>query len=25
VYLAIVNGIDPAPVSAIDELKARIA
>src|SRR3984893_19114369 len=25
VYLAIVNGIDPAPVSAIGELKARIA
>ena len=25
VYLAIVNGIDPGPVSAIAELKARIA
>jgi glucose/mannose-6-phosphate isomerase len=25
VYLGIVNGIDPAPVTAIDELKARIA
>jgi glucose/mannose-6-phosphate isomerase len=25
VYLAIVNGVDPAPVSAIGELKARIA
>ena len=25
VYLAIVNGIDPAPVTAIEELKARIA
>jgi glucose/mannose-6-phosphate isomerase len=25
VYLGIVNGIDPAPVAAIAELKARIA
>jgi glucose/mannose-6-phosphate isomerase len=25
VYLAIANGIDPAPIAAIQELKARIA
>src|SRR6516225_5761016 len=25
VYLAIANGIDPAPIAAIEELKARIA
>jgi len=25
VYLAIANGVDPAPIAAIQELKARIA